>query len=197
MLIYVTCYANYLWITICSLLVSPSSSLSSLSIPSLLRCLINILLRTLYPLGYCALTRHNIRAGWPEKDPKQRRDRCREMVGQRVIMNGCSAGTVTRELNWHLGIGKTASELKAFPRMRQNLSVLQGCVGVLCLGYSGSHCRNGFTKYFWRYIRFLEGTEFAVCILCLLWRKLIESQKTNWLCFHNWVFRIGTLSRKC
>lgn len=68
------------------------------------RCLISNLLRTHSPLGNYTLTRHNIRAGWPEKDPEQSRDRGRKTVKQRVIMNGCSGGEVTRELNRSLGI---------------------------------------------------------------------------------------------
>lgn len=56
------------------------------------RRLISNLLRTFSPLGDCGLTRHNIRAGWPEKDPKESRDRGRETVEQRMIMNGPSAG---------------------------------------------------------------------------------------------------------
>lgn len=70
------------------------------------RCLISNLLRTHSPLGNYTLTRHNIRAGWPEKDPERSGDRGRKTVKQRVIMNGCSGGEVTRELNRSLGICK-------------------------------------------------------------------------------------------
>lgn len=70
------------------------------------RCLISNLLRTHSPFGNYTLTRHNIRAGWPEKDPERSGDRGRKTVKQRVIMNGCSGGEVTRELNRSLGICK-------------------------------------------------------------------------------------------
>lgn len=70
------------------------------------RCLISNLLRTHSPFGNYTLTRHNIRAGWPEKDPERSGDRGRKTVKQRVIMNGCSGGEVTRELNQSLGICK-------------------------------------------------------------------------------------------
>lgn len=92
---FVACFANDLWESLCSLLCF---SVASFSLPSLdtqfkLRCLISHLLRTLSPLGDCGLTRHNISAGWPEKDPKQSRERGKETVEQ-------------REFNWCLRDGQ-------------------------------------------------------------------------------------------
>lgn len=117
-----------------------SSSLPSLDTQLSLRCLISNLLRTLSPLGVCGITRHNISVGWPEKDPKQSRDRGRKTAEQRMLWMGAVQGQSHGNWIWCLGMGKNsrdfccylaAFEFKAFPRMRQMLSMLHGCVGVL------------------------------------------------------------------
>lgn len=86
-------------------------------------------------MGDQSLTRQNTRAGWPQKDPKHRKDKGKETVEQSIIMNGHSPGGVTREMCW---VGPhicdiccyfTAVKYKLFPKMRQNVSWLQEWVG--------------------------------------------------------------------